>query len=96
MSDTFFSASDCSRCGGPLTARIMSWFTNETICMKCSQQEGVIRSFLPDNGDAYEGCGYVPEQCDHCNGYGSSLKDKPEDIRCTKCGGSGLMIKDKV
>ena len=30
------------------------------------------------------------EQCTHCNGYGSSLKD-PEGVGiCTKCGGSGL------
>jgi len=33
------------------------------------------------------------EYCDHCNGYGSSLKD-PIDINvCTKCGGSGLQKK---
>jgi len=31
------------------------------------------------------------EQCNHCNGYGSSLKD-PEGVNtCTKCKGSGLM-----
>lgn len=27
--------------------------------------------------------------CDHCNGYGSSLKEEAD--RCTKCGGSGLV-----
>lgn len=27
--------------------------------------------------------------CDHCHGYGSSLKE--ESDRCTKCGGSGLV-----
>ena len=40
-----------------------------------------------------ENSGYV--ECDHCNGYGSSLKD-PEGVnKCTKCGGSGLVKKDK-
>lgn len=29
-----------------------------------------------------------PDWCDHCHGYGSSLKEC--DARCTKCGGSGL------
>jgi len=34
---------------------------------------------------------YGMEQCPHCNGYGSSLKD-PIDVNiCTKCGGSGLI-----
>lgn len=34
------------------------------------------------------------EECNHCNGYGSSLKD-PEGVNiCTKCGGSGLMKKE--
>ena len=28
------------------------------------------------------------EICTHCNGYGSSLKEKAD--KCTKCGGSGL------
>jgi DnaJ-class molecular chaperone len=32
-------------------------------------------------------------QCPHCNGYGSSLKEESE--RCTQCGGSGLVKKDK-
>lgn len=31
------------------------------------------------------------QMCDHCSGYGSSLKD-PEGVdRCTKCGGTGVM-----
>ena len=35
------------------------------------------------------------EECNHCNGYGSSLKD-PEGVNtCTKCKGSGLMPKEK-
>lgn len=35
------------------------------------------------------------KQCDHCNGYGSSLKDPIGVDRCTKCGGSGLIKKDR-
>lgn len=33
------------------------------------------------------------KECDHCNGYGSSLKDAEGIDRCTKCGGSGLIKK---
>jgi len=37
--------------------------------------------------------GYV--ECDHCNGYGSSLKD-PEGVnKCTKCNGIGLVPPKK-
>jgi len=35
--------------------------------------------------------GYI--SCNHCNGYGSSLKDSQGVNSCTICGGSGL-IKD--
>jgi DnaJ-class molecular chaperone len=31
------------------------------------------------------------EQCDNCNGYGSSLKESSP--KCSKCGGSGLVKK---
>ena len=34
---------------------------------------------------------YGYKQCDHCNGYGSSLKDPIGVDTCTKCGGSGLI-----
>jgi len=34
------------------------------------------------------------EECNHCNGYGSSLKDPVGVNTCTKCGGSGLMQKE--
>ncbi len=40
--------------------------------------------------------GQVPEGyawCDHCNGYGSSLKDGND--RCAKCNGSGLVAADR-
>lgn len=38
----------------------MSWFTDKTICMKCSEDEKILKSKLPDGGRYYEGCGYVP------------------------------------
>ena len=36
---------------------------------------------------------YGMEECTHCNGYGSSLKEDAD--KCTKCGGSGLVKKEK-
>ena len=33
--------------------------------------------------------GYV--ECKHCNGYGTSLKESA--LKCTKCGGLGLVKK---
>jgi len=33
--------------------------------------------------------------CGHCNGYGSSLKDKTCQVKCSKCGGSGLLVSNK-
>lgn len=30
-------------------------------------------------------------ECNHCNGYGSSLKDAVGVDKCTRCGGSGLV-----
>ena len=62
--DTFFSQSNCDRCGGDLVVRIMSWFTTETICMKCSEKENNIKKALKDAGKdpaTYEGCGYIPK-----------------------------------
>ena len=32
------------------------------------------------------------EQCSHCNGYGSSLKES--SAKCTRCGGSGLIKRE--
>ncbi len=31
--------------------------------------------------------------CDHCNGYGSSLKDA--NARCPRCGETGLVAADR-
>ena len=36
---------------------------------------------------------YWHKECDHCNGYGSSLKDAWDVNVCTVCGGSGLVAK---
>lgn len=60
MEDNFFSLTNCENCGDRLKARIMSWFTDKTICMKCSEDEKILKSKLPDGGRYYEGCGYVP------------------------------------
>lgn len=37
---------------------------------------------------------YGYEECSHCNGYGSSLKDPADVNKCSKCGGSGLTKKE--
>ncbi len=40
--------------------------------------------------------GEIPEGykwCEHCNGYGSSLKD--DNHRCAKCNGTGLVATDR-
>ncbi len=59
--DDFFDKQNCDRCNSPIPVRIMSWFTNETICIPCSIAEGEIKRALPDNGRHYEGCGYLPK-----------------------------------
>ncbi len=33
------------------------------------------------------------EECGHCNGYGSSLRDPDGVDVCTKCGGKGYLTK---
>ncbi len=61
MGDDFFTREKCSRCGVRLTVRIMSWFNNDTLCLKCSDKEKEIRKQLPSFGKDYEGCGFIPE-----------------------------------
>lgn len=39
---------------------------------------------------------YGYEVCNHCNGYGSSLKDPIGVNKCTICGGSGLVKKEQA
>ena len=36
------------------------------------------------------------KECDHCNGYGSSLKDPFGQNFCSKCGGVGLLKKKET
>jgi len=60
--DTFFTQTNCDRCGAPLVSRIMSWFTDEIICSDCSDKEFQIRKDLPGGGREYEGCGYIPNK----------------------------------
>lgn len=62
--DPFFTKKTCDRCGCPLHTRTMSWFTEEAICMDCSNKEKAIREALRAKGQddrQYEGCGYVPD-----------------------------------
>lgn len=60
----FYSKTNCDRCKKSLEeGRIMSWFTDETICLNCSDKETLIKKDLRENGknpDNYEGCGYIP------------------------------------
>jgi DnaJ-class molecular chaperone len=96
LNDQFLQKSDCDRCSKKLyPSRIMSWFTEETICMACSTKENEVKTKLRFLGieNAMEGCGFVPQiqECDQCNGYGSSLKEEAD--KCTKCKGTGLIVK---
>ena len=64
MNDEFFTQENCDRCGKKLTARIMSWFNNQIICLKCSAKEDDLKQQLKDAGknpSDYEGCGYIPK-----------------------------------
>jgi hypothetical protein len=62
--DGFYLKRNCDRCHGPFDlARIMSWFTQEVICMECSDKESVIKKKIVKAGQSttdYEGCGYIP------------------------------------
>ena len=60
MKDKFFEKQNCDRCGTKLNARTMSWFTEETICLNCSESEAEIKKQLPESGRHFEGCGYLP------------------------------------
>ena len=40
MRDTFFSKTNCDRCGKPLTGiRIMSMYNTDCLCMDCKEEE---------------------------------------------------------
>ena len=53
-------ANTCERCGHESNISIMSWFTEEIICMGCSDKERAIKKELPNDLN-YEGCGYIPD-----------------------------------
>ena len=59
---SFFHQTTCSRCPNSLEVRTMSWFTEEAICMECSDKEREIKRKLRKKGlDDQEGCGYIPK-----------------------------------
>ena len=50
MADGFFTKKTCDRCGGSLAdGRIMSMFNEQTICMRCKDEERK----RPDYGAAH-------------------------------------------
>lgn len=53
---------NCDRCGKPTeSVTTMSWFTEEIICMICSDNESTVKGELRKQGQStMEGCGYVP------------------------------------
>ena len=49
-----------------MKSRIMSWFTSQTICMKCSAKEDKIKQKLREQGkSSMEDCGFVPQKGKH-------------------------------
>jgi superfamily II helicase len=71
MRDMFFEVKNCQRCGSELFARIMSWFTDSTICIDCSTKEDELKSELRARGvdvSKLEGCGYLPKVEEFKNG----------------------------
>ena len=41
---------------------IMSWFTEERICIPCSEKEEELKKKLKEKyGKTFEGCGYIPK-----------------------------------
>jgi len=63
--DTFFSQDKCDRCRNPLPVRIMSFFTDETICTTCSEKEAILRNRIErvegkGASKKYEGYGRIP------------------------------------
>jgi len=64
MADEFFTKKTCDRCYADLKVRIMSWFTEDTICLDCANKEDELKKKMRKKGkepDMYEGCGYLPE-----------------------------------
>ena len=67
--ETFFNQKHCDRCGNDLPVRIMSFFTDETICTECRDKEKIIRNKIerkegPGADRKYEGYGRIPSMED--------------------------------
>jgi hypothetical protein len=68
VKDDFFESRKCDRCGSEEAKRIcvMSWFTEQKICMECSEDERQIRVRIreyykdPQADLKFEGCGFIP------------------------------------
>ncbi|KYC47636.1 MAG: hypothetical protein AMQ74_01666 [Candidatus Methanofastidiosum methylothiophilum] len=81
---------ECGRCHiSPLVAHIMSWFTEETICMGCSAKEDEIKRKMKEHGlnpNDYEGCGFIPDENFFVkeNLALEALKDRKDKAKTTK------------
>ncbi len=54
----------CDRCDMPTSARIVSYFTEEIICMQCLSAERELKHALQRQGidtASLASCGYLPE-----------------------------------
>lgn len=55
--DNFFSIKNCECCGGGLSTRTTSWFSEKTICGDCSKEETELKTkLLEKHGQDFEGC----------------------------------------
>lgn len=66
MSDKFFTQRNCDRCNTSLEgkSRMMSWFTEECLCIDCLDKEKELKNKLREEGtnpNELEGCGYLPK-----------------------------------
>jgi hypothetical protein len=58
--DEFYNRDHCERCTGDLTARTLSWFNRETICLTCSNWEDRIIEARRESKSELEARGTVP------------------------------------
>lgn len=61
MDKNFFEQDYCERCHTDLSSRTTSWFTTETICLKCSMWEDIIIEESERSRSELEGIGTVPK-----------------------------------
>ena len=71
MSDRFFQATRCDRCGAPLTVRTLSMYNEDVICMACKEKE----QKRPDYHEAVEADNAAIRRGDR-NFKGIGLKNK--------------------